>query len=353
MRIASPNRPSATVRVPTATATATMAPATVPAQATFVAAGTTVGTGPSITITAVGDISLARQVNDWMAQYGASYPYELIQPLLTGDIVFGNLEGALTDGGEPWPKSFNFRTPPQYAPGLAAAGFDIVALANNHAMDYGVIGLLDTVSALNSTGVGYAGAGLNDASAWAPAVIEANGMRVAFIACALSPDEGSGFSITAWAAGETTTGMAVCSADRIAAEVQAARATNDFVLVSVHAGDEYVNAPNATQVALAEAALAAGADAFLGHHAHVVQPIEKRDGQIIAWGLSNFIFDLDQWDLAGIPEPRVSPILHITLTKGAGVTAWRADAVLLDADTDRPRPATPEEGAVLDALLVQ
>jgi poly-gamma-glutamate synthesis protein (capsule biosynthesis protein) len=287
-----------------------------------------------------------------MAQYGESYPYELIRHLLTGDIVFGNLEGALTNGGEPWPKGFTFRTPPQYAPGLASAGFDIVALANNHTMDFGAVGMLDTISALNEAGVHSAGAGLNDASAWAPAVLQANGLTVAFIACALTPDEGGGFSIYAWAAGATTAGMAVCSTDRITTDVRAARAINDFVVVSVHAGDEYVNAPNTTQVVLSEAALAAGADVVLGHHAHVVQPVEQRGGQLIAWGLSNFIFDLDQWDLAGIPAPRVSPILHVTLTQGAGVTSWRADAVLLDADTDRPRPATADEAAVLDALLV-
>lgn len=308
--------------------------------------------GPSITISAVGDISLARQVNDWLAQYGASYPYELTQHLLTGDVVFGNLEGALTDGGEPWPKAFTFRTPPRFAPGLATAGFDVVALANNHAMDFGITGLLDTMSALDSAGVAYAGTGLNDASAWAPAVIEANGLTVAFIACARSPDEGSGFSITMWTAPETSAGMAVCTPERVSSEVAAARPLYDFVVLSVHAGDEYINAPNATQVALADAALAAGADLFLGHHAHVVQPVEQRGSQLIAWGLSNFIFDLDRWDLAGIPEPRVSPILHVTLTKGAGVTSWRTDAVLLDADADRPRPATADEAAVLETLLL-
>ncbi len=308
-------------------------------------------TGASVTISAVGDISLARQVNDWMAQYGASYPYELIQPLLTGDIVFANLEGALTDGGEPWPKSFNFRTPPQFASGLAAAGFDVVSVANNHAMDYGSQGLVDTVAALDGVGVRHVGSGSDSIEARRSAMISANGISVAFVGCVLTPAEGSGFTIGAWSAG-LGLGLFICSADEIGIAIDAARArAADFVVVSIHAGDEYVNTPNATQRELANAALAAGADVVLGHHAHAVQPIEQRGNQLIAWGLGNFIFDLDQWDLAGIPKPRVSLILNVTLTKGVGVTSWEAVPVTLDAEVDRPRPATAEEAAVLQQLI--
>ena len=115
----------------------------------------------------------------------------------------------------------------------------------------------------------------------------------------------------------------------------------------MHAGDEYRTAPNDTQRELAEAALAAGADAYIGAHAHVPQPIEQRGNKLIAWGLGNFVFSLDNVDLANIPEPRVSPILKLTLTKGAGVTSYAVAPVTLDASQDRPRPATPEESAVL------
>jgi poly-gamma-glutamate synthesis protein (capsule biosynthesis protein) len=288
-----------------------------------------------------------------MAQYGAGYPYELVQPLLTGDLVFGNLEGALTDRGEPWPKAFNFRTPPEYASGLAAAGFDVVSLANNHAMDYGIVGLEDTLAALQSAGVQETGAGNVKAGPYST-VVEANGLITAFVGCALTPTEGSGFAIDQWrwTLGNQI-GLHVCDAEEFPSIVEGFRRSwsADFIVFSIHAGDEYVNAPNATQRALAEAALAAGADVVLGHHAHVVQPVEQRGGQLIAWGLGNFIFDLDQWDLAGIPEPRVSLILNIPLTEGAGVTSWEAVPVRLDEEQDRPRPATPEEAAVLQQLI--
>jgi len=104
---------------------------------------------------------------------------------------------------------------------------------------------------------------------------------------------------------------------------------------------------DATQRALAEAALAAGAVAVIGSHPHVPQPIEWGGGKLVAWSLGNFIFDLDDVDLANIPLPRVTPVLEFTLTEGRGVTGVRVRAAVLDADEDRPRPASEEESLVL------
>jgi poly-gamma-glutamate synthesis protein (capsule biosynthesis protein) len=286
-----------------------------------------------------------------MAANGAEYPYALITPLLTGDIVLANLEGPLTDRGDPWPKGYNFRTPPRFAPGLASAGFDIVSLANNHTLDYGPSGLLDTIGALDAAGVRHIGAGADASAAHAPVILEANGLRVAFLGYVARPDEGGGFSISQWIAGPTTPGVAYPSAEALTADIAAVRTQADFVIVVVHAGSEYRNAPDATQRRIAEDALAAGADAYVGAHAHVVQPVELRDGKLIAWGLGNFIFDLDNVDLANIPVPRVSLVLDVTLTKGAGVTSVEAKPVTLDAAEDRPRPATPDEAAALRSLI--
>jgi poly-gamma-glutamate synthesis protein (capsule biosynthesis protein) len=305
----------------------------------------------SITISAVGDISLARQVVERMQADGADYPYALVAPLTDGDIGFANLEGALTDRGEPWPKGYNFRTPPIFASGLGRARIGVVTLANNHTMDFGVIGLIDTVEALDANGVRHTGAGANALAARIPAIVEARGLRVAFLGYAATPDESGGFSIRSWSAGEAAAGVALGTPESIAADVRAARTVADFVVVAVHAGSEYITTPNDTQRALAAAALAAGADAYIGAHAHVVQPIELRGNQLIAWGLGNFIFDLDNVDLANIAKPRVSLILDLTLTKGAGVTAFRVIPVTQDEEQDRPRPATPDEAAYLRSLI--
>ena len=308
-------------------------------------------TGDAITIDAVGDISLARQVVDRMNENGADYPFALIAPLIGADIGFANLEGALTDGGTPWPKGYNFRTPPPLAAGLSRVHFNVVTLANNHTMDYGPYGLADTLRTLNADGVQHVGAGTNATAARAPAIIEARGLRVAFLGYVATPDESGGFSIRQWAAAPDAPGVALGLTDSITADVTAAKRIADFVIVAVHAGDEYRRMPNATQRALADAALAAGADAYIGAHPHVVQPVEMRGHQLVAWSLGNFIFDLDNVDLANIPEPRVSLILKLTLTKGQGVTSFEAVPVTLDDTQDRPRPSTPSEAAVLQSQI--
>jgi poly-gamma-glutamate synthesis protein (capsule biosynthesis protein) len=307
--------------------------------------------GASITISAVGDISLAREVVPRMEAAGAGYPYALVTHLIDGDIAFANLEGALTDRGEPWPKGYNFRTPPRFASGLRDAGFDVVSLANNHSMDYGQVGLLDTIDALGDVGVRSTGAGADAAAAHSPAIIEAHGLRVAFVACVGTPTEAGGFSIDQWLPRLHAPGVFVCEGAALTAAIGVARAAADFVIVTAHAGAEYRNVPDAMQVRLVDAALAAGADAFIGHHAHVVQPVELRGAHLVAWSLGNFIFDLDNVDLANIPVPRVSLILNITLTKGAGVTSFEAIPVTQDAAEDRPRPATADEAAILQELV--
>jgi poly-gamma-glutamate synthesis protein (capsule biosynthesis protein) len=218
-------------------------------------------------------------------------------------------------------------------------------------MDFGTEGLLDTLDALDAAGVRYAGAGRDAAEASKPLIVEANGLRVAFAGFVATPDEGGGFSIRQWAPGANAPGLAIGTPDAVRAAVAAAREQAHFVIVAIHAGDEYSPPPNATQVALANAAAAAGADAVIGAHAHVVQPIERIGGMLVAWGLGNFVFDLDDVDLANIPVPRVSLVLRLTLTEGKGVTSFEAIPVVLDASEDRPRPASPEEGALLFAAI--
>jgi poly-gamma-glutamate capsule biosynthesis protein CapA/YwtB (metallophosphatase superfamily) len=187
--------------------------------------------------------------------------------------------------------------------------------------------------------------------AHAPAVVDVSGLHVAFLGCVATPDEGGGFSIRAWEAGPSRPGVALCSDEGIATDVAASRRVADFVVVAIHAGDEYRSTPNATERELASAALAAGADAVIGAHAHVVQPIELPGSQLVAYGLGNFVFALDDVDRANIPVPRVSLVLDVTLTKGAGVTAWRALPVVLDDAQSRPRPASLDEAASLRAVI--
>ena len=191
------------------------------------------------------------------------------------------------------------------------------------------------------------GGGADEAAARAPVFVEVHGVRVAFLARVATPREAGGFSIDEWAAGPTSAGLAVGDPATLAADVTAARQSADVVIVLLHAGDEYQHQPNATQRALAEAALAAGADAVIGAHPHVVQPIEQRGAQLVAWSLGNFVFDLDEVDRANIPPPRVTLVLRLTFAAGRGLVGYQVVPMTLDEAEGRPRPATDEETAML------
>src|SRR3990167_3789492 len=144
-------------------------------------------------IAAVGDIMLAGTAAPELRKYGYDYPFEQTRDILKqAQIVFGNLEGPLTDGGAVGTvKQYVFRSPPdQVAPALARAGFNIVSLANNHTLDYGPEGLEDTRAALDKAGIRYAGAGRNVTEARQPVYMMADGTSVAFLAYTLTfPEE--------------------------------------------------------------------------------------------------------------------------------------------------------------------
>ncbi len=306
-----------------------------------------------VTLAAVGDVSLARELNERMRTEGAGYPFELVQPLMDADLLVGNLEGALTAATVAWPKAYRFSTPPGLTNGLQEAGFDVVSLANNHTMDFGAEGLIETMATLDIIGIAHTGAGRTAAEAHAPVIVESEGLKLAFLSFVLTPRESSGFSICTWAAGPVEPGLALGSVEAIGVAVLAAQSRSDFVIVQLHAGTEYAHAVDLTQVKLVEAAVAAGADVVLGTHSHAIQPITWGGAgtPFIAWGLGNFVFDLDPVDLANMPVPRVSLVLHLTIREGVGVTAWEARPVLLDDTEDRPRPATKAEAAVVSERL--
>ena len=110
-------------------------------------------------------------------------PFLKVEPdLASAEVAIVNLEMAITERGEPYDKEFVFRAPGSAALTLAGAGIDVVSLANNHILDYGSIGLADTISVLDEVGILRPGAGSNNAEAYAPRVMTLdNGVRVAFV----------------------------------------------------------------------------------------------------------------------------------------------------------------------------
>jgi poly-gamma-glutamate capsule biosynthesis protein CapA/YwtB (metallophosphatase superfamily) len=272
-------------------------------------------TSPVIELAAVGDIMLDRALGTQL-QTDITFPFANVAPLLQqADLTLGNVESALGDTGEPAPKSYTFRAPPAAAQSLAHAGFDIVSLANNHALDFGPESLQQGIDLLQANNIIPIGAGPNAAAAHAPATISLNGLEVAVFSYVHVPIEYRGFDTEIWTATESTPGMAWANPDEIEADITAVSA--DLIIVMLHSGYEYVEAPSPPQMAAARAAIDAGADLVIGHHAHILQGVEfYRDG-VIVYGLGNFAFEID-----GNPE---TAVLH----------AW------LDADGVREIAFTP------------
>jgi len=272
--------------------------------------------GARATVAVVGDI-LLMHVDD---------PFEHVSDVLReADITFGNLESPLSTNGEPSPLKFEngrlihnefiFGADPGSVRRLSAAGFDVLSLANNHAMDYGATALRETFDLLEEHGIVQAGAGGNLDEARSAAIVERNGLRVAFLAYVSSTTlpgtehfEASG-SAPGLAFMHSTDGRTPTEASlrMLREDIAAARQQAHVVAVSFHWGREVHSRPSALQVQLAHRAVDAGADLVLGHHPHVLQAVEVYEGNPILYSLGNFVFKSRR------PELRMSAIGLLTL----------------------------------------
>lgn len=293
---------------------------------------------PTIHLTAVGDLMLSRRLGDAIVQGRLDYPFANVAPhLQRADITIGNVESAVGSGGVPVDKSYPFLAPPETAVVLAQAGFDVVSLANNHGMDYGPNTLTETLSLFAAEQIGVVGAGINATQARAPFVVEAHGMTVAIFGYVHVPVEGSGFNTQRWTATEREPGLAWADPELIMRDVTAVANSVDLIVVMLHSGYEYAPQPSPPQVAAAHAAIDAGADLVIGHHAHILQGVEFYKDGVIAYGLGNFAFDIN-----GPPE---TAVLDVWLDQN-GVRELRFTPAIVQIG-GQPRFAFPEEATAI------
>jgi poly-gamma-glutamate synthesis protein (capsule biosynthesis protein) len=278
-------------------------------------------------------------------------------------IAFCNCEWPLTDRGAPWPGKAGrvVRSRPDLVRTYTMCGFDVVSLANNHVMNYGIEGLLQTIEVLDGAGILHCGAGADAAAAHRPAMLDRNGRRYAFLSytSVFTP----GFE-----AASDRPGMAVVQIDatyripkrlhempgspldvttrpnaehlaRACGDIVRARAQADAVIVSWHWGVSMgYQHLIPYQIELAHAAIDAGADLVVGHHPHLIQPIEIYKGKVIAYCLGHCGFDMASDRIAD-----ESIVLEVALTdRGLGEVTVRpiADAKkqpeILGAEAGRP-----------------
>jgi poly-gamma-glutamate synthesis protein (capsule biosynthesis protein) len=262
----------------------------------------------TVTVALTGDILLDRGVRKYLDSEGVDYPYEKVRNILGGfDIVFGNLECPITEGGVPALKSWNllFKADIENSYALRRAGYDVLNLANNHVMDYGPEGLLSTLDALEKSGIKAVGAGEDSEKARLPVYVEVKDIVVGFLGYSAFPHEGYFFFAD-------RPDVAYADINRIGDEIRNARDNCDFLIVSFHWGREFDFYPYDHQRELAYLAADSGADVVVGHHPHVLQGIEEYNGSRIFYSLGNFVFD---WQVPTGTDETV--IVGLTLSGGS------------------------------------
>lgn len=235
-----------------------------------------------------GDIYLSDYVLNQYEQNGLSgiLSNDLQEEFHTADITMVNQEFAFTNRGKKAEdKQYTFRVDPQNVQVFKDMQIDVVALANNHTMDFGIEGLTDSFNTLKGAGIKYAGAGNNLDEARNINYFEVYGKKIAYLAASRVIPKPE------WNAYKTKPGMLTTYDPAFLLEdIKTAKSQSDFVVVYVHWGKERHDSPEEYQRNLAKQYIDAGADLIIGSHPHVLQGIEYYNGKPIIYSLGNFIF---------------------------------------------------------------
>ena len=308
------------------------------------------GSGQPVTFAFAGDTHF---VDEWDTEGGANYagvpslaaqvragPALLLAPvaplLARADLAMVNLETAITQRGEPVPgKAFHFRSPPDSLVALKAAGVDVVTMANNHALDYGPIGMSDTFEAIAHYRLPVVGIGHDASEAYRPYRTVINGQRIAIFGAVdwLEPA-----LVSQWTASDSRPGLAFCiDPSRLLGAVSTARPDVDTLVVFLHWGTEGTHCASAGQYNLAQSLSGAGADIIVGSHAHRIFGAGHQFTSFVAYGLGNFVY----WREDG--ESGSSGVLLVT------ATGRRLDAYSWIPARIRHGIPVPERGATAAA----
>ena len=339
-----------------------------------------------LTLNFVGDIMMGRRFEESggiITTQGVNALFEPTYNILgaVADITVANLEIPLSNQGSAHPtKGIVFRCSPDNVNGLLAGGIDVVALANNHILDYMEPGILQTQSVLDEAGIFYSGAGLTSDEAYLPTILSRKGQTIAFLSSSDRTGQYNNFQPYLHA-GENKSGFAYMTPYYLKQQIQSVRNRVDLVVVELHAGSEYSYSPGshydayeppdgfetmrfnpASSVgfledplfgleaedysprldrpqmwdrAIRQFAIDEGADAVIVHHPHIIQGVEIYNGKMIAHSLGNFIFDLTY------PETYPSMILNGEADE-TGFTGYSITPIYIDDFLTKP--ATGELG---------
>ena len=209
--------------------------------------------------------------------------------LSRADLAVVNLETAVTTRGTEQPKRFHFRAPSTAFEALAGAGIDVATMANNHSLDYGVVGLRDSIAAAKASDFPIVGIGADEDAAFSARRFTVKGQRVAIVGVTNVIDE---ILEDSWSAGPDKPGVAWAERfDRLRQAVADAREASDLVVVFLHWSREGDDCPTPASRFLERLLVKAGADIIVGSHTHI-QLGNGWDpaGPYVDYGLGNFAF---------------------------------------------------------------
>jgi poly-gamma-glutamate synthesis protein (capsule biosynthesis protein) len=196
------------------------------------------------------------------------------------DFGFVNLETPVAPMHSRGSKPFMFDAPVALIDALKANGIKIVSFANNHVMDQGWVGFSETRDHLREQGMLFAGSGDTAAQSWQPVIVEANGIKVGWLGMTRwlnggrNPDKDDQPHVNFFPYPNESGGAPGMDETGVLEAIRQARLKCDFLVVSIHWGVEYAPAPRPEDVETAHKMLEAGASVIVGHHPHVLQPVE-------------------------------------------------------------------------------
>jgi poly-gamma-glutamate synthesis protein (capsule biosynthesis protein) len=247
--------------------------------------------GNTLTIAFTGDILLDRGVRQQIESQGIESIFDKKSDSVfrCSNLVVGNLECPATTLRTPMMKKFVFRAEPEWLEALRAHGFTHLNLANNHSVDQGRRGLVDTWHNVEQYGMVPVGVGNTMAEAAQPVLLAEYPRKVWLLASLQMPLEHFPYLPEAPSVNQE-------SIDSMLVRIRALRMEDSsaVILVSLHWGQEHTLVPTPMQRRIAHRLIDAGADALICHHTHTLQTIEEYHGKYIYYSLGNFIFDQER-----------------------------------------------------------
>ena len=327
--------------IPEASPTDTLAAVTIYPTVTPETSASPIPSANAFTFLWAGDTLLDDAAQPLLDEHGYLYPFEYLEGYLEADCSILNLEGPITTLTEPWDPSqrWSYNANPLSAEALASLGFDAVSLANNHSLDRGSQGILDTVANLQNNGMIAFGAGMNLQQARKPVFIQTIYGKVAVIAFSQKYTDKR-------TAKSNHPGNFILSADNIRESYENARSNGAaWIVAFVHWGENYANI-NADQERWAQEFAYMGYDLVIGHHPHMVQPVDFIGKTPIVFSVGNFVFGSKGRFTEEFPGYGLLVKSELT---DQGFTRLLFTCLQTDNDVVnyQPRPCTPQQSAAL------